>query len=110
MRFDPDDLPQAPILTDPKPAPVTPREQVLTDASALIVGDRQADYGPPEVNFERIATIWRVLFPERAWTPADVALAMFGVKIGRAVQGYKRDTAVDMAGYAALWAELAETA
>lgn len=84
------------------------RSQVLTEAEALVNGDRQADYGPPEVNFQRIATMWQVLFPERQWTPADAALAMAAVKLARAVQSPKRDTAVDLAGYAALWAELTE--
>lgn len=90
--------------------PRTPhvREEILNEAGDIIVGDRQKEYGPPSVNFQRIADIWNVLFPEREWTPADVALAMIGLKLGRTPEGYKRDTAVDLAGYAALYAELSE--
>lgn len=91
-------------------SPRTIRGEVLAEADRLVHGDRQAEYGPPALNFQRIAGIWAALFPERAWTGADVALAMAGVKLARGAQGAKRDTAVDLAGYAALWAELGEDA
>lgn len=85
------------------------RSQVLSEADALINGDRQEQYGPPAVNFGRIADFWDTLVPRHdPWTPADVALAMVGLKLARAAQGYGRDTAVDGAGYLALWAELSE--
>jgi|SRR5690606_29755727 len=84
------------------------RSKALDEAKALINGDRQEDYGTPEVNFTRIAEIWNVLFPERDWIPADIALAMAAVKVARAAQGYTRDTYVDLAGYAALAVELNE--
>lgn len=81
--------------------------QILAEAEALLVGDRQADYGPPEVNFRRIADVWDVLIPKPGgWAPADVALAMAGLKLARAAQGFKRDSAVDAAAYVALWAHL----
>lgn len=95
-------------VVHPRDEYVTTKEDVLRQASSLLVGHRQDEYGPPSVNFGRIATMFSVLFPERNWNPSDIALALTAVKIGRAVQGYKRDTAVDLAGYAALWAELSE--
>lgn len=88
--------------------PPNTKVEVLQEASALLDGDRKNEYGTPQVNFGRIAKMFSFLFPEREWSPADVALALAAVKFGRAVQGYKRDTAVDLAGYAALWAELSE--
>lgn len=97
----------------PKPsfkAPALERSAILKDADALITGDRQAEYGPPSVNFQRIADLWAVLFPERQWTPGDVARAMAAVKLARTPEGFKRDTAVDLAGYAALYGELEATA
>lgn len=92
------------MTTDDTP---TPRVEALREAANLITGDRQNDYGPPEVNFQRIADIWKILLGVE-FTPSQVALAMLGLKLARAAQGYKRDTYVDVAGYAALLIELAE--
>lgn len=95
-------------------APPDPeRVQVLREAAALITGDRQQDYGPPSVNFQRIADLWNVQFAEllrdgAKFSPADVALGMAQVKMARAVQSPKRDTFVDLAGYAGLAAELSQ--
>lgn len=88
--------------------PKTVRGLVLEEADELLHGDREKDYGSPKENFKRTADRLRISFPERAWTPADVARLMIDIKLGRAAQGYTRDTAVDIAGYAALWAELSE--
>lgn len=95
------------------PGPTTPyydntRTQILREAEKVLNGPRQEEYGPPSVNFQRIADRWKVTFPERNWTAADVALALIDVKMGRATQGYTHDTAVDIAGYAGLWGELEE--
>lgn len=86
------------------------RSQILSEANDLINGDREDDYGAPSDNFARIASIWNVLFPGSNFTPEKVALAMIGLKLARSPEGYKRDTAVDLAGYAALYAELSEEA
>lgn len=85
-----------------------PREIALEEAANLIVGDREEDYGPPQVNFQRIADIFNIILPGKNFTAPDVALAMIGLKIARAAQGYKRDTYIDIAGYAALYIELSE--
>lgn len=98
----------APLTGVVNPPEEHTRVQILKEAAGLITGDRQEEYGTPQVNFQRIATMFQVLFPEREWTPADIAIAMLSLKLARGVQGYKRDTAVDAAGYAALWAELSE--
>ena len=95
------------------PGPTAPyydntRTQILREAEKVLNGPRQEEYGPPSVNFQRIADRWKVTFPERNWTAADVALALIDVKMGRATQGYTYDTAVDIAGYAGLWGELEE--
>lgn len=83
------------------------RVKALKEAADLITGDRQEEYGPPEVNFQRIATIWSILL-NKDFTPSDVATAMVGLKLARAAQGYKRDTFIDAAGYAAIVVELKE--
>lgn len=90
------------------------RSKILQEANDIINGERQAQYGPPEVNFKRIADLWNIQFPEYAridpWTPEKVAFALLGLKVARHIQGYKEDTCVDLAGYAALIAELSENA
>jgi hypothetical protein len=80
---------------------------VLGEAENLIRGDRQKDYGHPKVNFQRIGDAWQAYLlerdlAERPLTPHDVASLMIILKAVRNAEGYKRDTAVDIGGYAAL--------
>lgn len=87
------------------------RQQVLQEAESLIVGDREDQYGPPAENFQRIADYWNRYLTD-AWKKGhvdgrDVALMMGLVKIAREAGGHKRDSCVDLAGYAALAAEVA---
>lgn len=105
--------PQGPAVGQTNVTPDKPRVAVLKEAAGLITGDREAEYGTPQVNFQRIADLWNVqlahLLKDGAkFTPTDVALAMLQVKLGRAVQSPKRDTFVDIAGYAGLAFELSE--
>ena len=81
------------------------RSRILTEADALVNGDRQADYGTPQENFARIAKIWSVILghPVR---PDQVALCMAGLKLARLANGPHRDSFVDGCGYLALAAEL----
>ncbi len=92
-------------MTDPT------RVSILNEAVSLTTGDRLNDYGPPEVNFQRIADLWNVQFARllrdgSRFTPTDVALGMAQVKLARAVQSPIRDTFVDLAAYAAIAGEL----
>lgn len=106
-------LPKAPIAP-PTPTPdevadpMTIREATLDAASEAISGERQAEYGDAQENFERIATIWEAIFGHGV-TEAQVALCMAGVKIARLShsQGHK-DSWVDLAGYAALGSEVSK--
>lgn len=86
------------------------RSKALREARDTITGDRQNQYGDPATNFQRIADVWNVLVPrpEKPWSKGDVALALIGLKVARAAQGYTRDTYIDIAGYAALAVELNE--
>lgn len=92
----------------------TIRENVVDEAISLIMGDRLEQYGTPQQNFKNIGDSWsialqRKLKPGESITPADVALLMIHLKAIRNIAGYKHDTAVDLIGYAALYAELSET-
>lgn len=80
---------------------------ITEEADGLIRGARQKEYGPPVVNFQRIADGWMAYLLKRdleedPLTPHDVANLMIILKAVRSSEGYKRDTAVDIAGYAAL--------
>jgi hypothetical protein len=85
------------------------RVEALRKAAALISGDRDAQYGGPVENFDRIARIWSVIFGIEV-SAEDVAMAMVAVKIGRyaSKSGFQPDTWVDIAGYAGCGYEVGE--
>ena len=72
---------------------------ILDEAKELIYGARQQSYGHPWLDFSRTAKIWEAIF-DHPITPEQVALCLIGVKISREVNAHKRDTLVDIAGYA----------
>ena len=80
---------------------LAPRQEALYEAARIIAGERDAQYGGPEDNFERIAKIWSIIFGV-AVTKEDVAMAMVAVKIARyaSKSGFQPDTWIDIAGYA----------
>ena len=80
---------------------------ILQDAAGLVSGPRQADYGPPEVNFARIARLWSPVLGI-AVEPWQVALCLAQLKVARLIQSPDHaDSAIDMAAYAALAGQLA---
>lgn len=82
------------------------RAEILREAETLINGDRAKAYGPPEVNFGRIARGWEVILGTHI-TAEQVALCMAWLKIARLCEGPHRDSYIDGAGYLALAGELA---
>lgn len=79
----------------------TPRGDLLADAARLVVGDRDADYGPPSEDFERTAAMWSA-YRGCDFTAADVGIMLCLVKISRMAESpTKRDHYADLAGYAA---------
>lgn len=74
-------------------------ECVLEEAGRLTRGDRQAQYGPPDQDFARVAAMWSALkgvpFESR-----EVAMFMICIKLSRETHQRKRDNYVDIAGYA----------
>lgn len=81
------------------------RAALLREAEGLINGDRAAAYGPPELNFGRIARGWEVILGVDV-TPEQVARCMAWLKIARLNEGPHRDSYVDGAAYLALAGEL----
>lgn len=95
--------------TPEPPAPVTERERILDEAKALVIGDREDTYGTPDQSLSSIAAIWTVLLGDRDVDAADVALLMAGLKLARLRNDTSaRDGWVDLAGYAAIGAEVAD--
>lgn len=78
-----------------------PRVEALREAARLINGDRDAQYGSPKDNFNRIARIWSVILGIDV-TEEDVAMCMTGLKMARyaSKSGFQPDTWIDIAGYA----------
>jgi hypothetical protein len=74
------------------------------EALDLVCGDREKDYGGTE-NFTRLAERWRQHFGVEVeeW---QVCLLMVDLKLSRLINEYKRDSVVDIIGYACLLVEL----
>lgn len=86
------------------------RKQVLHKAEALICGDRQEDYGDAQTMHMKIGQIWEVITGKH-YTPEEVAMMMIGLKLARLSNDTeKMDSWVDICGYAALGAEIADSA
>ena len=88
------------------------RVQILTEASGLITGQRQQDYGTPEVNFQRMADYANIHFAYNLAnnipiTPRQTAEYMILLKMARTINSPTRDSYVDIAGYAGISGELA---
>ena len=84
------------------------RKETLEAAFECVCGERQDQYGTPEDNFGRIAKLWTAYLgcPISA---VDVAMMMALLKIARIKTGTAtEDSFVDLAGYAACGAEIAE--
>jgi Domain of unknown function (DUF6378) len=93
-----------------EPAP-TVRAAVLDEAKRITATDRNSSYGEPEDNFQRIADFWNVwlqgtLKDDLALTKGDVAALMILVKMAREMNAPTPDNKIDLAGYAACWAEV----
>ena len=89
----------------PKQKAPEPRAEVLSEATDLITGDRNVSYGTPTQNFTNIAEMWttrfkHLLLPEARFEASDVGDAMILLKVARNIADTKRDTYVDIAGYA----------
>jgi len=86
------------------------RDAVLKHASNEI-SDREGYYGSPESNFATTAELWNALLGDKLRvkiSAADVALMMCAVKLARLKRTPDHaDSAIDLAGYAALLGEIA---
>ena len=88
---------------------ITPVPTILDEAKTIVYGDREQTYGHPNINFQRIADLWTVIF-EHPVTKEQVAWCMIATKMARDMQVKKRDNLVDTAGYAATLERMGEYA
>jgi hypothetical protein len=82
------------------------RVSILHEAEEAITGDRNNSYGPPTQDFKRTAAILNALGyrgpADTDLLPHDVAIIISAVKLSRLMWSpHKRDSWVDLAGYAA---------
>lgn len=80
---------------------IGPRADMLREAEQLVDGDRNNQYGDPRQDFQRTAAMWSAYLGVEI-APHDVAALMAMLKISRIRWSPgKRDSWVDLAGYAA---------
>lgn len=85
---------------------------VLERAISLIHGQRKKDYGDAEINFQRMVDLVTPIIKKTdgKLNVSDMALIMIQIKISRLQQSSDHaDSWIDIAGYAALGAQLAVT-
>ncbi|OYW56045.1 MAG: hypothetical protein B7Y80_03065 [Hyphomicrobium sp. 32-62-53] len=75
-------------------------------ATARVLTERRAAYGPADTAMEAIAARWSVTLG-RPISPAQVVLCLIDLKLARLARNpAHEDSLVDVAGYAALLAEV----
>jgi hypothetical protein len=81
--------------------PAAPKETLLQEADR-ITADRMEEYGHPRDDMSRSAAMWEPILgmPPGSISPEKVPMCMIAVKLSRLCNGYHRDSAVDIAGYA----------
>jgi hypothetical protein len=75
------------------------QQSISEEAAAIVAGERQVDYGDANKSFARIANLWSA-YTGSTIEPWDVAQMMILLKVSRAKTSKKRDTLVDIIGYA----------
>lgn len=98
---------------DPLPVNKYEPETILEEAQRLVHGNRGADYGHPAIDFGRTAGMATAMLSEKlrdgaAITRRDVGMFMILVKLSRLGHRFKRDSVVDIAGYAETIAMVAD--
>ena len=89
----------------------TIRAELLDEANKILHGKRSEDYGSIESNFGQIAALWNIYLERRKnIEPHDVCAMMALLKIARLSHKADFDGALDLAGYAACYAEAAKLA
>lgn len=87
------------------------RKEILDNAAAAVLKDRQEQYGSPEDSFSTIANFWNTYLSKHAPGPLqshDVAALLILMKVARIVKTPTHmDNWCDVAGYAACGGDVA---
>lgn len=90
-------------------------ESILQEAHRLTHGDRNESYGHPLDDYTKTAALFTaildgagLLMPGAQVPPEVCALCMCAVKMSRLLHAPKRDSAVDLAGYAWVYQEIVD--
>lgn len=102
LRYHLYDIPdKAAPVEEPAPTTTSARRRLLDEAATIVDGDRNAQYGDPRQDFARTATMWGAYLGVDV-APHDVAALMACLKVSRIRWSPdKRDSWLDLAGYAA---------
>jgi len=84
------------------------RKSVLLEAESLVHGDRNKAYGPPTTDFSCTMDMFRAYVKRKykidiSFDPTDFSAIMIMAKISRQAHKPKRDSNIDIAGYAECW-------
>jgi hypothetical protein len=74
-------------------------KSILTEAESIVNGDRDVQYGDPNEAFKEYSNILDATFGIKL-TPAEICKVQIAVKLGRLKYKHKRDSVVDLCGYA----------
>jgi uncharacterized protein (DUF1015 family) len=74
-------------------------KSILTEAESIVNGDRNVQYGDPNEAFKEYSNILEATFGIKL-TPAEICKVQIAIKLGRLKYKHKRDSVVDLCGYA----------
>jgi hypothetical protein len=81
-------------------------KEILFEASRLVAGDREKDYGDKVKNHTNIAKLWSAYLDTEV-SAHDVAIMMALLKMARTKLGdVSKDTYIDMSAYSAIAGEI----
>ena len=80
---------------------------IISEAAALVDGERQSDYGDIKTNMVNVAKIWSGVLGVEV-TAEQVPLCLIGLKLARQSNKHKKDNLVDIVGYAEISSRLNE--
>ncbi len=69
------------------------------EAENIVNGDRNEQYGDPNIAFDEYSDILNTVFGIKL-TSVEICKVQMAIKLGRLKYKYKRDSVVDLCGYA----------